>query len=114
MKAETFTWIQFVLQFGWLVSVPVMMLTVRTLRRRWRLPLEVLAAWALLIVFALSYWDFSVAYAPTEDMRADLASRDDGPRSGAVLFGWVWAAPYVLLLEGLFAGVRAVARRTTS
>jgi hypothetical protein len=102
MSVDRFALIQTSLQYGWFVAVLVIVVALRRQPWRRRLPLAVLASWAVLVLFVLSYWNFSVDYAPTEEMQADFAGRDGGPSIGAVVFGWLHATIVVGAMEMAF------------
>ena len=93
MPAEPFAAPQWLLPYVWFFCVPVTLRIMRPLPLAWRFPLGVVTAWVMLI------------------MLSDYAGSGSGPMS-AVLVGWFWAIPYVIVIEGiLFVDWRHVARR---
>jgi hypothetical protein len=64
-----------------------------------RAPIMFIIGWFALVVFANLYWSFSIAYAPTEELRQYYAAKDGGPRVGSIFFGWVYILVFLLFFE---------------
>jgi len=93
--------VQRLLQVAPLTLVPALMFAFRKQRASVRYLSVILLGWAVLFVFVVLYWDFSADYAPDERLAAEVASRDGAPTTFALLFGWVFVAVYVALLEAV-------------
>ena len=71
------------------------------LRFKWfyRLPIVFLAGWLIIIFTTQMFWDYSFDYAPTEEIMAEVGSKDGGARVGSIIIGWVYAIVIMLSFE---------------
>lgn len=67
--------------------------------------------WIAIIIFTQLFWDFSIKYAPTDEIRIDLSRRDSGPRVGALFLGWIYVAFLMVIFELIMFITRLVKKR---
>ena len=94
-----FAFAQRALQVAPFILVPCLMWVLRSQPARIRYPVVLLAGWIGLYLCVVLYWNVSVGYATSEVSAADLASRDGAPTAAALLFGWIFVALYMPMIE---------------
>ncbi|MBQ4812482.1 hypothetical protein J8M20_14085 [Pseudoalteromonas luteoviolacea] len=64
----------------------------------------VLLGWGVIAGSTLLFWWYSIEFAPTEEIRLNLAKKDGAPKVVGTLFGWVFA----LIIYGFMEFIRGV------
>ena len=86
------------------------------LRFKWyqRLGAMFILGWVVIAVSTLAFWSYSINYAPTQEIMADLAERDGAPRVFGTLFGWAFGLIFLVLFEvvrSIYIAFNRLARR---
>ena len=73
------------------------------LRFKWyqRLGVMFILGWVVIAVSTIAFWSYSINYAPTQEIMADLAKRDGAPRLFGTLFGWVFGLIFLFVFEAI-------------
>ncbi|TLM72660.1 hypothetical protein ACONUD_07500 [Microbulbifer harenosus] len=96
--------------------IPVIMLLpsfLALLRFKWYLRLGAMffLGWIVVAGSTLLFWEYSIMYAPNEEIKMDLAQRDGAPKVFGTLFGWVYGLIILFIFELtrlIYLGVRKV------
>jgi 4-hydroxybenzoate polyprenyltransferase len=83
--------------------VIIVVLSVSLINQKWplRLLIVFVVGWMAIFYSTQMFWDYSFDYAPTEEIKRYVASKDGGPRVGSLYFGWVYVVFIMLLMEGV-------------
>lgn len=108
---------EFIQNIIWLAPILILAATFTYLLRfkwYWRLVVIVLLGWVVVAGSTMLFWSYSFHYAPTDEIKMDLALRDGAPKVFATLFGWVYAFVLLVFFEAIrfiCLGLRTVIRR---
>ena len=81
--------------------VPALMYAFRRAPKPVRLIAVVGLGWIGVFFLIRLYWSFSIDRAPTRQLAEDLATRDGAPIAFASVFGWLYVAVYMALIEAV-------------
>lgn len=71
------------------------------LRFKWykRFGVIFVLSWVVFATSTLLFWSYSIDYAPTQEIKVDLAQRDGAPRVFGTLFGWAYGLVLLFVFE---------------
>jgi len=86
------------------------------LRFKWylRLGMMFFLGWMVVAGATLLFWEYSITYAPSEEIKMDLAQRDGAPKVFGTLFGWAYGLIILFIFELnrlIYLGVRKAHNR---
>jgi hypothetical protein len=89
----------------------IAVLRVLLIKLEWplRLPVVFVVGWIAIFYSTQIFWDYSFDYAPTEEIKRYVASKDGGPRIGSLYFGWIYVVFIMLVMEAaIFMARKAI------
>jgi len=81
-----------------LILLPAYIFLLRT-KWYWRFCAMFVLAWVVIAISTLLFWQYSIEYAPTEEIRTGLAMKDGGPLLFGTMFGWAFGLVYLVVFE---------------
>jgi len=91
--------IQTVIRVTPIIGLGFLFIMLRAKKRTIRIPLLFVVGWALVAFSTNLFWRYSLDHAQSQEVYAELASKDGAPRLFGTLFGWVYAMGYIALYE---------------
>jgi membrane-associated HD superfamily phosphohydrolase len=81
----------------------IAVLSVSLIKVKWPLRLLIVffVGWVAIFYSTQLFWDYSFEYAPTDEIKKYVASRDGGARVGSLIFGWVYVLIIMLAMEAI-------------
>ena len=94
------------LQFGWLIAIFATHLIIHFFfQSKFKMTLTVLSGYIIGLVCVYTYWWFAAEYAPTDEIRNEIYSKDGAPRVFApfvmpffVMIGYILLSPFLWLI----------------
>jgi len=94
--------------------VPALMYAFRRAPKVVRVLVVLGLGWIGVFFLVRFYWNFSIDRAPSQQLAEELAARDGASISFAYVFGWLYVAVYMALIEAARFSVLWTKRRRAS